>query len=46
MQMWTIKQVFSVSKFPPKQYNNVRDSLHYSASRSGIYKVQELLAKY
>lgn len=46
MEIWTIKKVFSVSKLPPKQYSNVRDSLHCSASRSGIYKVQELLAKY
>lgn len=45
IEIWTIKQVFSVSKLrhlPPKQYSNVTDSLQCCASRSGIYQVQKL----
>ena len=45
MEIWTIKQAFSVSKLknpPPKQYSNIGEFLQCYASRPGVYQVQKL----
>lgn len=49
MEIWTIKQVFSISELrnlPPKQSRNVRDSLQSCVIRPGIYQVQKVQTKY